>query len=241
MHNSCLIILILTILFSGCTKEQKGEKFPPLKNAEQVDRMPEAIPESDDNSYPESEGFQQLVKKYEDPDRRNWQNPELIMDKLGPLEGKTVADIGAGTGYFAFQIARQASKVIAIDIDERFIEYIEERKAGYANGIADNIVTRLTSKDNPSLSRQEADIVLLVNTYPFINKRPAYFKEVKDGIKEDGFLMIVDYKKGNMPVGPPDEIKLAPEKVFAELRKAGFKEFNIDENSLQYQYIIMAK
>ena len=45
-----------------------------------------------------------------------------------PLDGKTVADIGAGTGYFAFPLAKKAAKVIAIDIDQRFLDYIEQRK-----------------------------------------------------------------------------------------------------------------
>ncbi len=38
-------------------------------------------------------------------DRRSWQNPDLVLDKLGNLDGKVVADIGAGTGYFTFRLA----------------------------------------------------------------------------------------------------------------------------------------
>jgi hypothetical protein len=55
-----------------------------------------------------------------------------------------------------------------------------------------------------------------------------------------GKLVIVDYKKGKMPVGPPEEFKIEPEKVFAELKDAGFSNFTINEQDLQYQYIIIA-
>ena len=185
--------------------------------------------------------FEQLVETYKDPNRRNWQNPDLVLNMLGDLNQKTVADIGSGTGYFAIRIAQFANKVIAIDIDERFLEYIEERKLEIADSIAARIVTRLTNEDNPSLLANEVDVALLVNTYPFIDNRPSYFSKVKNGLRNKGKLVILDYKKGNIPVGPPNEIKISPEEVFAELRLAGFKEFSIDEKSLEYQYIIIAQ
>ena len=60
--------------------------------------------------------FKDLVAHFEDPTRAQWQKPDEVIASLGPLDGKTVADIGAGTGYFAFPIAKKAAKVMAIDI-----------------------------------------------------------------------------------------------------------------------------
>lgn len=190
--------------------------------------------------FPENRDFDDLVQRYEDPDRNVWQNPNLVLNKLGDLSNKVVADLGAGTGYFSFRIAQNAQKVIAIDVDERFLEYIEDRKTEFPEGMADNIVTRLTQEDQPNLAPNEVDVVLVVNTYHFINNREAYFQQVNEGLKPNGILVIVDFKNGRMPVGPPEDIKVTPETVFQELRAAGFQEFQIDEKSLQYQYIIIA-
>lgn len=235
--------LVLICCFAlSCNNDNQTQSSVPLnQESPPQDNRPVEDTTNVEESFIETQDFEELVQRYEDPGRTNWQNPELILDKLGDLEGKTIADIGAGTGYFSFRLARNAQKVIAIDIDERFLEFIEKRKLEYPQGIAENIITRLTNEHDPSLNPGEADAVIIVNTYPFIEDRIKYFSKVKKGLKNDGVLMIVDYKKGNMPVGPPAEIKLSPDRVFSELRDAGFKNFNIDETSLRYQYIIIAR
>lgn len=238
MQMRILPILFFLIFCSCGVKTENNQSFnatDTIKN--EVDT---AISAKEFENFPTG-NFEQLVEAYEDPDRRNWQNPDLVLNMLGNLSQKTVADIGSGTGYFAIRIAQFADKVIAIDIDERFLEFIEERKLEIADSIAARIVTRLTNESDPSLSPNEADVALLVNTYPFIENRPGYFNKVKNGLTNNGKLVILDYKKGNIPVGPPDEIKISPEEVFAELRQAGFQEFSIDEKSLEYQYIIIAE
>lgn len=76
----------------------------------------------------EHQDFEELVKAFEDPARDEWQKMPIIFAALGDLQGQVVADIGAGTGYFTFPIADRCEKVIAIDIDQRFLDYIEKRK-----------------------------------------------------------------------------------------------------------------
>jgi SAM-dependent methyltransferase len=236
-----LKLIISIFLLSACdTPEKEKQQNNRDSSATTIEKSDTSRQEINVENFPTA-NFEQLVEIYEDPNRRNWQNPDLVLNMLGDLKNKTVADIGSGTGYFAIRVAQFADKVIAIDIDERFIEYIEERKLEIADTISQKIKTRLTSEDDPSLNPGEADVVLLVNTYPFIENRPEYFSKVKHGLKPNGRLAILDYKKGNIPVGPPDKIKISPEQVFAELRKAGFKEFAIDEKSLDYQYVIIAQ
>jgi len=65
--------------------------------------------------------------------------PEVVIAKLGDLSNMTVADIGAGTGYFSFRLAEKAEKVISIDIDERFLNYIENKKESLKNAANLNI------------------------------------------------------------------------------------------------------
>ncbi len=188
------------------------------------------------NEHMHRTDFETLVNHFEDPERNEWQKPQLVMDKMGDLSAKTVADIGAGSGYFSFRLARKAEKVIAIDIDQRFLNYIKEKKASLPEGLP--LETRLAEEDDPHLAPNEADIVLLVNTYHHINNRPQYFAAVRKDLKPGGFLMVVDFKKQDSPMGPPLRMKLAVETVIDELKKAGFTDISVDQESLKYQYIV---
>jgi len=196
----------------------------------------EAAQESAANQYMHQADFDKLVARFEDPARVKWQKPEKVIASLGPLAGKTVADIGAGTGYFAFPIAKKASKVIAIDIDQRFLDYIEHKEQ--TQKIGDNIETRLTALDSSGLKPSEADVVLIVDTYHHIEQRVEYLKKLKNCLREGGMLVIVDFKKEKTPVGPPVELRLAQEQVESELKSAGFTIVSADRETLPYQYII---
>jgi len=190
----------------------------------------------------QEEPFDLRVKKYEDPIRQSWQDPEFIMKQLGPLENKVVADIGAGTGYFSFKIAASASKVIAIDIDKQFLDYIEDRKQELANrNVANRIVTRLALPNNPGLIKGEADVILMVNTITYIQKPELYLNTLRNELKKDSKLVIVDYKTNPMPVGPPSEMKLNALELIQDLKQSGFTISKVDTVSLQYQYVIIAK
>lgn len=172
--------------------------------------------------------------------RTEWQNPELVIAQLGDLTNKTVLDVGAGAGYFTFKLASKAKKVIALDIDPNALEYIEEQKV-VLGAWTDNIEARLTPPDVPNLLENEVDRVLIVNTYPFLPNRSSYLPRLLKGMTEDALLLAIGFKMGNMPVGPSDEVKLTPEQIGDELRKAGFEQINIDTEMLTYQYIVSAK
>ena len=189
-----------------------------------------------------SEDFGILLKKYEDPSRELWQNPDLVVEKLGNLNGKIVADIGVGTGYFTFKIANSAEKVIAIDVENKFLEYIEERKFELGSAaLGRKIETRLCEQNDPLLGPEEVNMALIVDTYHFIiSDRVAYMKKVYDGLQDNGTIVLVDYKKGNMPVGPPENIKVDLKTTLSEIIAAGFMIREVDTTSLQFQYIIDA-
>ena len=232
------ILLVIGIFFSSCNKQDSKEKADTVL----IDIDTTALSAAGSTDSFDVQNFQNLVETYEDPERSEWQNPELVVQKLGDLQDKVVADIGAGTGYFTFRMAEKGAQIIAIDIDERFLSYIEERKTELQHIIPeDRVETRLSLENDPLLKKGEVDAALLVNTYHFLGNRVEYLKKIKNGLKQGGKLIIVDYKAGQMPVGPPEEVKISPDEATDELLQAGFENIDVDESGLQFQYIISAQ
>lgn len=188
-----------------------------------------------------SHGFDVLASDYyEAQSRVIWQKPDLVLNLLGNLRGKTVADIGAGTGFFSFRIANQGAKVIAIDIDPRAIAWIDSEKSRYPIEVQTLLETRLATPDNPNLRPNEADLVLMVNTYIYIEERVQYFSNLRTGLKPQAEIIIIDFKNTDTPIGPDPEERMSMQQVQNELVQAGFTLTLSDSTSLQYQYMIKA-
>lgn len=228
-----LFFLLLVIVFASCNPGKESQR----KDQEKADNDVQ-IPIVEDQK---NSSFEALLEQYEDPGRVDWQNPDLVINKLGDLSDKVIADIGAGSGYFTFRLINQAAKVLAIDIEEQFLEFIDERKSGLNEEIASKVETRLVPPDNPSLEEDEVDVALIVNTYLNIDERTDYLSKLRRGLRQNGKLVIVDYKIGDIPTGPPDALKVSTEMAESELKQAGFKQINVDTVSLTYQYIIIAQ
>ncbi|MGW8121761.1 class I SAM-dependent methyltransferase [Roseivirga echinicomitans] len=226
--RSLSLISLVFILWSCSTK--------PKENGVDIAETPPAalVPEV----LPEQEAVPQLSE--EEEGRTEWQNPDFVVNLLGDLSNKTVADVGAGSGYFTFKIARKAKKVIALDIDPNSLEYIQNQKS-IVGSWAENIDTRLTPADVPNLLDNEVDIVLIVNTYTYLPNKEQYLSRLKKGMKQGGLLVIIDFKTGEIPVGPSDEAKVSSKTLALSLKQAGFTNIESDNQSLEYQYIITAK
>jgi ubiquinone/menaquinone biosynthesis C-methylase UbiE len=143
-------------------------------------------------------------------------------------------DIGAGTGYFAFRMVAKGAKVIAADVDERFIEFIENKRI-------ERVEARLVPYDNSNLKPNEVDVVIIVDRYHHIENRTTYFKTVLKGLKVDGRLIVVDFKKKETPHVPPVNHRISADEVMKELKTGGFTSFEIEEYFLPDQYVIIAK
>lgn len=230
-------LVVLTLLFS-CGKRKTENNITTAEN-DAMDSPEQGLPAQSERELLVHE-YDMLIGEYEDPERETWQNPTLVLDKLGDMEGETVADIGSGAGYFTFPLAAIAGKVIAIDIEPKFLDYIEDLKLDYPPVVSDMIETRLSKEDDPMLKEGEVNAVLMVNVYSYLNDRVEYLKKVRKGLKTDGVILIVDFKRGDFPVGPAEELKVPSEVVSGELQQAGFNVSDIDRKSLEYQYIVKA-
>ncbi len=173
--------------------------------------------------------------------RDTWQKPELVVNILGDLTGKTVADIGAGTGYFTFRMAFKADKVIAIEIDPQMIDLIEVFQQNLPKQLEGKVEARLVQPDDPGLKPDEVDVAVIINTIAYIENPVDYLMKLKDQLNEGGYLMIVDFKKSYIPIdAPPMSERLGSEDVESILKDSGWSDIIINRNSLEYQYIITA-
>ncbi len=237
------ILALIIVLGTLCTSPRQDDGTTQADTTDNGTKEQKSEPDTsqDNGTEVDASDFDLLVKRFEDPNRGSWQNPDLVIDKLGNLSGKVIADIGAGTGYFTFRLAPLAEKVISIDIDQRSLQFIEDKKAELSVEQSEKIETRLTLQDDPLLTSGEADIVLIVNTYHFIEGRVAYLKKVREGLSQDGLLVLVDFKSAEVPVVAPEELMVAMGDAASELESAGFSNIVIDATSLEYQYIITAQ
>jgi ubiquinone/menaquinone biosynthesis C-methylase UbiE len=162
---------------------------------------------------------ERYAKSFDDPARDAWQMPDRVIEALAIPRAQSVADIGAGTGYFSVRLARSAAAptVYAVDIERSMVDYLRQRaaKEGLKN------VTPVQATADRSMLPQPVDLVLIVDTYHHIPNRAAYFRELKKSMKPGARLAIIDFKR-DAPEGPPVEFRFTPQQVETELAPAGF-------------------
>jgi 2-polyprenyl-3-methyl-5-hydroxy-6-metoxy-1,4-benzoquinol methylase len=197
--------------------------------------------DSSSNAPQESIGFDEMSSGYyESGARVIWQKPEIVINLLGDLKSKTIADIGAGTGYFTFRLAAAGATVIGIDIDPRAISFMNTEKERYPADVQHRFSTRLAKPHSAMLKAEEVDVVLMVNTYIYLSNRVKYLRDLKSGMKSGGQLVIIDFKKKQTTIGPALDDRLSIIEVQQELSQAGYTILSVDENTLDYQYLVRA-
>jgi ubiquinone/menaquinone biosynthesis C-methylase UbiE len=129
----------------------------------------------------------------ERPTRNREENTDRLVKNL-PLEpGDTVADIGAGTGYFSFRIAERvpAGKVLAVDIQQEMLDIIESRKA---QGLPVNVEPVLGEEQDPNLTESSVDLILLVDAYHEFSWPREMGVAMARALKPGGRLILVEYR-----------------------------------------------
>jgi arsenite methyltransferase len=177
------------------------------------------------------------ISMLENPQRNAEQKPEEVIKSLNLKSGDFIADIGAGSGYFTFRFARQVGmkgRVYAVDISSDMILYMNRHIRD--TGI-NNVATVLSEANDPLLAANSIDLFFVCNTWHHISDRPHYLALMKKILKPGGRIAILDYKKEELPVGPPPEMKMAREEVIKEIQAAGFK-LSRELSFLPYQYFL---
>jgi predicted methyltransferase len=162
---------------------------------------------------------QRWAHVFDDPKRDAWQKPHEVIQALALKPDAVVADIGAGTGYFAARLANMlpAGKVYAVDVEPDMEKYLRERAMKEK---LHNLVPIAGAADDARLP-EKADVILLVDVYHHIDQRDRYFSRLRGSLKSGGRLAIIDFRLDS-PAGPPKAARIAPERVVAELKAAGY-------------------
>jgi cyclopropane fatty-acyl-phospholipid synthase-like methyltransferase len=159
------------------------------------------------------------AKSFDDPARDQWQMPERVIAALNLKPGMSVADIGAGTGYFTVRLAKVAGvSVFAADIEPKMVAYLKNRATTEK---LSNVTAVLAGASSPNLP-QPVDVALVVDTYHHLPNRPAYFRDLRKSLKAGGRVAIVDFRK-DAPEGPPEHFRFTPEQIEAEMKEAGYQ------------------
>ena len=226
-----LFVLILH-LATGCS--DSGDS-PPLVATDT---------KAEDSSVTLTTPVKEGIRENYGPERGIWQKPEIVISMLGDISDKTVADIGAGTGFFAKRLVQYAEKIIAIDADPSLIRYLDSIQVlEIPKDLQNRFETRLCPVTDSNLEDDEADIIMIVNTYIYLPNRVDYLRRLKAKLKENGKLLIINFKKKKLPpiIKAPQKDRVPLYQLENELIEAGYRLEVIDDTSLDYQYIVLAE
>ena len=163
---------------------------------------------------------EQCAQIFDDPERDAWQLPDRVILALALKPGQSVADIGAGTGYFSVRLARSAAapKVYAVDSEPAMVKYVRERAAKEKLG---KVICLEAAADSPNLPAP-VDVALILNGYHHIGNREKYFRRLAKSLKPGGRVAIIDFRIDS-PDGPPKEFRFALSTFKAEMAEAGYR------------------
>jgi ubiquinone/menaquinone biosynthesis C-methylase UbiE len=178
------------------------------------------------------------AKKFDDPARDAWQQPDRVIAELALQPDSVVADVGAGTGYFAMRIAKQVprGKVIATDIEPDMVRYLTERAQREQ---LPNVEARLAKAADPALAAASVDRILVVDVWHHLADRKAYARALAAALKPGGMLAVVDFTL-TAEQGPPKQHRLPAEAIVEDLQAAGLAA-EVSATQLPEQYIVVAR
>lgn len=184
-----------------------------------MNRMAEIRPRGDPVHRFDPDQLERLLN----PERRQGQDPEAILDALGLQPGMVAADIGSGPGFFTLPMANRvgpSGKVFAIDVEPRMIERLLERSA---EGGVGNIEALLSLGGSLPLPDGGIDAALMVNVLHELEDRGSILRQVANALRPGGVLAVVEWKKERTESGPPSQIRLGPTELEVLLGEAGYK------------------
>jgi protein-L-isoaspartate O-methyltransferase len=172
------------------------------------------------------------------PERELEEEPDKALDAIKLARGTTVADVGAGSGYFTTRMAARvgpAGKVYAVDIQPEMLTLLRQRMA--ADKIS-NIVPVLGALDDPRLPAASQDLILMVDVYHEFSEPQKMLRHMHEALKPDGRLVLLEYRKEDPQVPIRFEHKMSVAEAKLEVEAEGFRLSRVDE-ALPRQHILI--
>jgi ubiquinone/menaquinone biosynthesis C-methylase UbiE len=176
---------------------------------------------------------QKYIQMLEKPNRILWQKPDEIIKALNLKGHEVIADVGAGSGYFTFRFAKKLphGKVFAIDIEPEMLRHIHHNamRKGFHN-----IHVILSKPDDPKIPPR-VDWVFICDVLHHIEKRTVWLTRLFRSLPSGAKVVVIEFKTGKLPQGPPESIKLPKVQIIAMFRGAGFHYLAERPKLLPYQ------
>jgi predicted methyltransferase len=156
-------------------------------------------------------------------ERESEEQPARTIAALAIRPGSTVADLGAGSGYYSFRIAPLVGaegKVLAIDIEPSMLAAIDARAR--REGVR-NVQTVRSSASDPHLPPDSVDLVLMVDVYHELEYPYEVMQKVRESLKPGGRVALVEYRAEDPAVMIKPVHKMSQAQILKEMDAAGLK------------------
>ena len=160
------------------------------------------------------------IRWLERPDREEEENPSRVMAQLELKGDETIADIGAGSGYFTFMLAPHVprGKVIAVDIQQEMLDFLEGKRKLKRAG---NVETLLGTIEDTKLPENSTDLVLMVDAYHEFSHPREMMESIVKGLKPGGRVIFLEYRAEDPSVPIKPLHKMTVQQVKAEMKVVG--------------------
>ena len=178
------------------------------------------------------------IGSLEDPKRDAYQKPHEVLTALSIKPGEVIADIGAGSGYFTFRLAHfvgDKGKVYAVDVSPDMVRHVNRR---IRENKASNVVTILADPDDPLLPDQSVNRFFICDVWHHVDNQTKYLSLMKKMLKPGGEIVMIDFHKKELPVGPPMQMKIAREDLIKQMETNAFR-LAKEHTFLPYQYFLV--
>jgi SAM-dependent methyltransferase len=246
LRNVRLAVLAAVVVGTPACRQEEPKDGPPATiNVKPTVHDPAHPPidcplrksSIDPNHLRPFEDVEKYIAFLERPDRAAWQKPDEVVAALGLTGVETVFDLGAGSGYLTFRLAKALpqGRVVAADIEPEMIRHIHHRVT--SEGIR-NVEASLIKPDDPSIPA-DADIVFVCDVLHHVPDRAVWLGKVASEMHAGAKLVLVEFKEGNLPEGPPESVKITRTQMVELATAAGFVLDSERADLLPYQTFLV--
>ncbi|HTL09733.1 MAG TPA: class I SAM-dependent methyltransferase [Chitinophagaceae bacterium] len=229
MHNTSLLFILLTIATLGC----HAQNAPYRVGTPSADGTGKFYMGREIAQVMGAGGGSWLERD----ERQEEENTQLAIEKMRLRPNFQVADIGAGTGYYSFRMAAKLpqGKVWAVEIQDEFIRYLQERKATLQDAVVNVVKGTLTS---PNLPENSLDLAIMVDVYHELTYPQEVLQAIRKSLKPGGRLLLIEYRGEDPAIAIKPIHKTTVLQLNRELEANGFR-LALRDESLPIQHFLM--